>query len=161
MMMKPKRTSDGQGRKQKRKTTPKARADTNSKCSTNSQASEGVPKGSPPKVRKNDDYLVGNKRVDKLETGIPYVVYYHTNRYTKLAIVKKGRTKVKVCMIDTPITVVSEPISECKWMDRQFDIDVSTSAGRFLYYGKYRGITKGATKFLKECKPDDDRVIKG
>ena len=90
------------------------------------------------------------KRTDDMETGVHYVVNYHTNRYNKLAIVKKGRTKVKVCMIESPIRVQAIPIDETRWMDRLYDCDAAASASKFLYYGKYRGITKAAEKFLNE-----------
>ncbi len=128
---------------------------TTSKASNKRSSGKGISKSSTPKVRKTKGYLVGDKRVDTLIQGKHYVVKYHTNRYTKTALVKKGRTKVTVCTIDTPVRIEKLPIAECKWMDVLFDYDPKTSAGRFLYYGKYRGITKGAENFLKELKPDE------
>jgi hypothetical protein len=82
-------------------------------------------------------------------------VSYRTEQGVKVALVSSGRTKVRVLMMDSPLTVRSLPMSETRYMApllrKGAPYPRMRAINKFRAFAKVHGATKSAKAMLAEA----------
>lgn len=80
------------------------------------------------------------------------LVSYRTEHGTKVAFIERGRTKVHVMVMDSPLTVRALPMTETRYMQPLLRKDKPyppmRAVNRFRAFGKMHGATKKAKAML-------------
>lgn len=82
-------------------------------------------------------------------------VSYRTEQGTKVALASTGRTKVRVLMMDSPLTVRNLPMSETRYMApltrRGSPYPPMRAVNKFRAFARVHGATKSAKAMLAEA----------
>ena len=80
------------------------------------------------------------------------LVSYRSEQGTKVAFIEKGRTKVHILMLDSPLTVRAMPMGETRYMTpllrKGNPYPLMRAVNKFRAFGKSHGVTKKAKAML-------------
>lgn len=79
-----------------------------------------------------------------------YVADWHSDNGHHTVIVKDGRTKYHLVVIDFPVKHVSVPKRESRHL-RELDYSVPKAVRSIRRFAKTAGITRAAKRMLREC----------
>lgn len=77
-----------------------------------------------------------------------YVARFHDGTCYRIAVARRGRTNLHLCIQDHPVTVVTVPLTEERGVTK-LDYPVARAARKMLAFGKHGNATKAAINHLK------------